>query len=125
MLIELDQYCMRGGEYVWTPELNERARRMVRNRIMWAFSAYIDFVVADVCCGNAMDIRWIVQMAILAGYDVFVQTLVEHHGSVHGVRPEDYEYMRSTMISDDDIVREFPAVHLGSMPTKFGIGGAS
>lgn len=116
---------MRGGAYAWTPEINERGQRWLHNRIVSASAVGIDFVVADVCSGNAADLSWIVRHATQAGYSVYLKTLdADYHGGIHGVRKEDYDAMRHDFRSDSDVVREFPSVHLGCMPNVFSIGGS-
>ena len=83
------------GTYVWTPERARVAHIRCQNFYVAALELHTPLVVVDNCNITSRDIRWYVETAEKAGYEIEIRTLttpadVAQARGLHSVPPEKY-----------------------------------
>lgn len=117
LMLELDQFCQRGGHYHWSPEVNDLGKEWLKAQIDSAIGYGFDLVVCGVFAGNDQRLYDIVHYALEHLYDVWIETLTGDYGNRHGVRQADYDEMKRTFPSDGDLAASLDcAFRFGSMP---------
>ena len=116
--LETDMFFTRGGTYTFTMELNEKAVKWFGEAVRAVADTGMDFVVTGVFTAHTERLGDVIEVGLSHGYDVWVKTLTEDHGSVHGVPNEHLTAMAESFVTDNELERIFApkGVKFGLMP---------
>lgn len=122
MRIETDMYFSREGEYRFTLPLNRKAcvwfLKAVENFCIQGF----DFVTTGVFAAHTERLSSVIETALQYGYEVYIKTLTDSHGSIHGVPKEHLDAMKASFVLEQELKRTYrdeKKVHFGLMPKKY------
>lgn len=122
--LEFDFFCMRAGVYTFNAEINERGQKWLLSAFKDALSAGFDFVVTGVFAAHAERLADYIDLALAAGYDVYVKSLPKRWTDTHGVPKEHLDRFAGQFTDELSLkraYRENPAVKFRPMPTGFSL----
>ena len=123
---ETDMFFTRGGKYVFTKKLNDKAVLWFEDMVFDCTCCKMDFVVTGVFAAHTERLEYCIQMALDAGYDVYIKTLTANFGNVHNVPQAHLDAMRAAFVSEDNLkvkYRRFKHVHFGLMDNHLKVIG--
>lgn len=124
MRIETDMYFSRGGKYVFTLDLNNRAVKWFNKTIEQFAKAQMDFVVTGVFAAHTERLEKTIQSGLDNGYDVYVKTLRSDFGNVHKVPEAHLKAMRDCFVEEKELKAKYKGVstiHFGLMSSKLKV----
>lgn len=116
--LETDMYFSRGGEYVFTLDLNKKAVKWFNKTVCNIAKTGMDFVLTGVFAAHTERLTKVVEAGIENGYDVYIKTLTDSFGNIHNVCKEHLDAMRRDFMPERELKKLFPMkeVHFGLMP---------
>ena len=122
MRLETDMYFSREGEYRFTLDLNKKAVEWFIDETAHVANTGMDFVLTGVFAAHTERLDKVIQIGIDHGYDVYVHTLIDSHGSVHGVPEEHLNAMRESFVNEEQLKESYAdkaMVHFGLMDNEY------
>ena len=118
--LETDMFFYSKGAYRFTMERNRTAVDWFREEVMRLCGYDIDFVVTGVFAAHTERLEFVIEMALIAGYDVYIKTLTTQFKGIHAVPEEHFNAMKATFLPEKELKKmyprkDFPQIHFGLM----------
>jgi len=118
--LETDMYFYSKGAYRFTLLRNELAVDWFREEVMRLCGHDIDFVVTGVFAAHTERLDFVIEVALFAGYDVYIKTLTTQFKGIHAVPEEHFNAMKANFLPEKELKKmfprkDFPQIHFGLM----------
>lgn len=118
--LETDMYFYSKGAYRFSMERNAEAVRWFKDEVEYICGRELDFVVTGVFAAHTERLSYVIDMAIVSGYEVYIKTLTTQYKGIHAVPKEHFNAMKASFMPEEELKKlyprkKFPQVHFGLM----------